>query len=99
MSEDTFICMVQWQGLGRICACRWHMRNTRGARLKDGQFGQMAELQIDTMALQRGMLAEEGAGINCEKERVEKNTQLIRRMDERWEILRTSEADTRAKNI
>ena len=28
-TPDTFICKVPWQGLGRICACRWHMGYTR----------------------------------------------------------------------
>ena len=75
------------------------MPYTIGVRLKDGQFEKMAELQIDTTAFQRGMLVEESAGINCEKERVEHNTQMIRRMGERWEILRTSVADTRKKPL
>ena len=98
MSPDTFICKVPWQGLERIFACRRHMRYTRGFALKDGQFGNMAELQIDTMALRRGMLLEENAGINCEKGAKEHNIQLIRRMDERWELSRTCEADPR-KNL
>ena len=98
MSADTFICRIPWLGKERICACRWHMRYTRGVVLKDGQFGKMAELQIDTMALQRGMSVEENAGINCEKGTKEHNIELIRRMDERWELSRTGEADTQ-KNL
>ena len=57
----------------------------------------MEELQIDSMALQRGMLVEENARIHCEKERAENNTQLIRRIVGGWEIFRTGAADTREK--
>ena len=73
------------------------MRYTRGVVLKDGQFEQMAELQIDTIALQRGMLVEENAGINCKKEKIGHNTRMIQRTDGRWGTSRTSEADA-AKN-
>ena len=92
MSSDTFICHIPWQGGERICACRCHMRYARGVVLKDGQFEKLAELQIDTIALQRGMLVGENAGINCTKEKMEHNARLIQRTDGRWETSRTSEA-------
>ena len=54
MSSDTFICKLPRKGQDAICACRWHVRYTRGVELKEWKRDQMAELQLDTMALQRG---------------------------------------------
>ena len=58
-STDTFSCQIPWKGQERICAFRWNMRYASGVVLKDGPFGKLAELQIDTIALQRGMLVGE----------------------------------------
>ena len=43
-------------------ACRWHMRYTRGVRYKELQRGQLAELQMDTISLQRDILIEKNTG-------------------------------------
>ena len=93
MSADTFICQIPWGGVEEICACRWHMGYTRGVVFKDGPFGKLPELQIDTVALQRGMLMGENAKADCTEEKRIQNERLIRRTDDRWEVKRTAEAD------
>ena len=75
------------------------MRYARGVVLKDGPYEKLAELQIDTIALQRGMLVGGNAGANCTKEKIEHNTRLIQRTDERWEVARTDEADLKKKPL
>ena len=80
-------------GLEEICACRWHMRYKMGVVFKDGPWGKLAELQIDTVALQRGMRMEENAKADCTEEKGIQNERLIRMTDERWEAKRTEEAD------
>ena len=49
----TFICQIPAKD---TCDCRYHMRYTKGIRLKASQWGQMEELQIDSVALQRDIL-------------------------------------------
>ena len=93
MSSDTSLCKVPWKGRERICVCRWRMMYVRGVRQKEGLNGQMEELQLETMALQRGMLEIDILKFPDGKERVENNLRTLRRTDERWEILRTREAD------
>ena len=34
-SADTFICQLPWEGVENICACRLHMRYTRGVVYKE----------------------------------------------------------------
>ena len=99
MSSDTFLCKVPWKGQGRICAFRWHMRYVRGVRQKEGLNEQMEELQLDTMALQRGMLEIDILKFPDGKERVENNLRTLRRTDGRWGILRTREEDGRKKPL
>ena len=99
MSADTFICKIPRQGRKIICADRWRMRYTRGVRLKEGKSEQIAELQLDTTTLQMGMLETDIIRFQDEKERLDHNILLIRRIDERWEILGTSEADERKKPL
>ena len=99
MSRDTFICQIPWQGVERICAGKWHMGYTRGIAFKDGPWGKLAELQIDTIALQRGMLMGGNAGANCTEEEMDHNARSIRRTDERWEATRTEDADTMKKPL
>ena len=86
MSADTFICQIPWEGLEEICACRWHMRYTRGVVFKDGSCEKLSELQIDTVAMQRGMLMDESAKAECTEEKRSHNERLIRREDEIWEV-------------
>ena len=62
-----------------------------------GRVGELEELQIDTIELRRGMLIEENAGANCTEGKKEHNARLIRRKDERWEVIRTEDADTMKK--
>ena len=90
-SSDTFICMAPWVEQDRICACRWRMRYDRGVRQKEVAYGQMDELQLDTMALQRGMFEMDILRFPDNEERVGGNMRQIRQIDERWEILRTWE--------
>ena len=73
-SADTFICQIPWRCVERICACRWHMRYRYASRVvfKDGPWEKLAELQIDTIALQRGMSMGENAGVNCAEEKRER---------------------------
>ena len=49
----AFICQIP---ANDTCACRYHMRYTKGIRLKTSQWEQRAELQIDSVALQRDIL-------------------------------------------
>ena len=65
MGADSFIFQIPWEGADEICACRWHMRFTRGAVYEEGQLEQLAELQIDTVALQRWILKEENNQEAC----------------------------------
>ena len=76
-----------------------HVRYTRGVRLEEGQFEQMAELQLDTKALQRGTLEIAILKFPDDKERVDHNLLSIRRTDARWEIMRTREADEQQKHL
>ena len=67
---DTYLRQLPWEGGEEICACRRHMRYTkRGAVYKEGPYEQLAELQIDTVALQRGLLMGENAKADCEEEK------------------------------
>ena len=99
MSPDTFIRQILWECLEDICACRWRRRYTMGVVFKDGPWGKLDELQIDTVALKRGMLMEENAKAECTEEKRSHNGRLIRRADARWEVCRTEEADTRKRPL
>ena len=70
------------------------MRYTRGVVYKGGPYEQLAELEIDTVALRRGLLIDENAKADCKEERRTHNGGLIRKIDSRWESKRTEEADT-----
>ena len=84
-SADTYIRQLPWGGREKICARRWHMRYTRGVVYKEGPYGQLAELQIDTVALQRGLLVGENAKAECMEEKRARNERLVRKIDSRWE--------------
>ena len=73
------------------------MRYTRGVVYKDGSWGQLAELQIDTVAMKRGMFMEENAKADCKEGKRRHNEQLVQRTDKRLEVGRTEEADTLKK--
>ena len=66
---------------------------------KAGKYGQLAELQIDTVALQRGLLSDENAMADCKEEASAHNGRLIREIDSRWESKRTEESDTLKKPL
>ena len=56
MGSDSPICQIPRRDTEYICACRWHMRFARGVRYKECQSGQLAEFQMDKVALQRWIL-------------------------------------------
>ena len=78
-----------------ICARRWHMRFARGVGYKESQRGQSAELQMETVALQRWILMGENSQKTCEGERRVDNTRLLKQIDDRWEVDRTEKDDTK----
>ena len=85
-SAGSFIFQIPWQWKEGICASMWHMGYTRGAALKDRPGGQLTELPIGKIALQRGILAVwvgwvGFAGTYCTKEKMEHNARLVRRTD------------------
>ena len=82
-----------------MCACRWHMRFTRGAVCKEGQWEQMAELQIDTAALQRWILRGENDHEACQGDRRSNNSRILERIDGRWEVGRTDEENSEKKPL
>ena len=65
----------------------------------DGPWEKLAELQIDTVSLQGGMLTEDNAKADCTDEKRIQNERLIRRADDRWEVQRPEEADTRKRPL
>ena len=75
------------------------MRFTRGAVCKEGQWEQMAELQIDTAALQRWILREENNHETCQGDIRSNNSRLLERIDEQWEVDRTDNANTEKKHL
>ena len=98
-SADTSLRQLPWGGSEKICARRWHMRYARGVVYKEGPYEQLAELQIDTVALKRGLLMGENAKADCEEEKIAHNERLMRRIDSRWELKRTEESDTMKKPL
>ena len=82
-----------------ICACRWHMRFTRWVRYMECQWGQLAEFQMDTVALQRWILMGGNSQKACEGTRRVNNTRLLKQIDDRWEVDRAEKADTQKKPL
>ena len=99
MGTDSFICQIPSGGVETVCACRWHKRFTRGVVYKEGQWGQLTELQIDTVALQRWILKEENNQEACKGERRSNNSRLLQRVEGRWEVDRTDKANAKKKPI
>ena len=98
MGTYSSICQVPWGDTEYICACRWRMRFTRGVRYKECQWGQLAELQIDAVALRRWILMEENDQEACTGERRSSNARLLNKIEERWEVGRTDKAD-KSRNL
>ena len=100
MGKDSPICQIPWGDTEYpICACRWHMRFARGVRYKECQRGQLAELQMDTVALQRWILIEENSQRGCEGTRRVNNDRLLKQIDDRWEIYRAEKAGAEKKSL
>ena len=59
----------------------------------------MADLQLDTVAMQRGILTEENAKVDCKEAKRLYNDRLIQQKDTRWEIDRMGGSDTRKKPL
>ena len=99
MGTDSPICQIPWGDTEYICARRWRMRFTRGVIYKECQWGQLAELQIDKVALRRWISAEENSPEPFEGEWRASNTRLLKQIDGRWELDRTEKADTSKKPL
>ena len=97
---DSFICQIHWGGgADEICACRRNLGFTRGAMYKESQWEQLAELQIDAVALRRSILMEENDHESCKGERRSNNSRLLQKIEARWEVGRTDKADTKKKPL
>ena len=75
------------------------MRFTRGAKYKERQWGQLAELQIGAVDLRRWILMEENGQEAFEGARGTNNARLLNQIEERWEVDRTENAETRKKPL
>ena len=94
MGTDSPIRQIPWGDTEYICACRWRMRFNRGVSYKEFQWGELAELQMDKVALQRWILAEENSQDACEGERKAHNAKISEQIDSRRELDRGENADT-----
>ena len=92
--KDSPICQLPWADTEHPFARRWRMRYTRGVRYKECQRGQLAELQMDEIALQRDILVEENRQEATEGGRRALNIRLLAEIDSGWELERTKDADT-----
>ena len=99
MGADSFISQMPWRGVDTVCACRRHMGFTRGVVYKEGQWGQLAELQIDAVALQRWILKEENDPEACKGDRRSNKSRLLQRIEGRWEVDRTHKANAGKKPL
>ena len=68
-------------------------------KYKEVENEQMEEVVLGTMALQRGLFEMDIIAFPENEERVQKNMNLIRKIDERWAILRTVEADVKKRHL
>ena len=75
------------------------MRYTDGIRLKTSQWGKMAELQIDSVALQRDILARQNGNDSTTMGRRERDRRLLVVLDNRWESSREADADQNEKPL
>ena len=73
------------------------MRYTRCVRYKERQWGQLAELQVDGIALQRDILVEQNKREPTDNEQRDSNVRLLAEIDERWGMSRTENADIAKK--
>ena len=70
-----------------ICACRWHMQYTRGIRRKECKWGQLAELQIDSITMRKDILIAQNKKDHTEQGGKEFNHRLLADVDERLGVL------------
>ena len=99
MGTDSSICQIPRSGPEEICARRWHMRATRGVIYKECQLAQLPELQIDAVALRRWILMVGNDQEACEGARRTNNTRLLNKIEERWGVDRTENADEKKQPL
>ena len=69
------------------------MRYAKGIRLKTTQWGEMADLPIDSVAIHRDILVRQNESASAEIEAKEYNRMLLADLDDRWESSREEDAD------
>ena len=94
---ESPICQIPWGNVEHTCACRWRMRFSRWVRYKECQWGELAELQMDKVALQRWIWIDGNSQEACEGERKAHIVKLLGHIDSRWGFGRTEDADTNKK--
>ena len=75
------------------------MRYTRLVRCKERQWEQLAELQTDTISLQRDIPKEQNKSEMTNTATKEFNVRILAEIDERWEVSRDVGADTDKKPL
>ena len=86
----SFICP---QTPEQRCACRYHMRYTRGVELKGDAYDRLAEFQIDNVAVQRDIpikQLEDETTVGVERGQLQEELGGI---EERWESDRSDEEE------
>ena len=74
------------------------MRFRRGVAYKEGQWEQLADLQIDTATLRRWIQKEEHNKEACKGEG-NNNSRLLKQIEGRWEVGTTDKADAEKKHL